>query len=290
MEQPLIVGVDGSEPSLQALDWAADEAVRREATLRVVYGAGWGWYERHELSAVTSRSDERVFADHIVAQAVERANRRGPAVKAIGEVVPEDPAAALIRETRTACAVVVGSRGRGRLAGMLLGSVGLSVAAHAESPVIVVRGGTKNRSGGFGQVTVGVGEVQETSSAVAFARAAAEQRGAALRAVRAWRCLAHEVPDYPRASGWTDGHQRRAEAELDEALREPTVSTPGTPGVRREVVEGHARVVLLNAAVASDLLVVGARRRKGHVGMQLGPVNHALLHHADCPVAIVPRE
>ncbi|MFE0130693.1 universal stress protein, partial [Streptomyces sp. NPDC059037] len=42
-------------------------------------------------------------------------------------------------------------------------------------------------------------------------------------------------------------------------------------------------------ARTADLLVVGARRRKGHVGMQLGPVNHAVLHHAACPVAVVPH-
>lgn len=289
MEYPLIVGVDGSDPSLQALDWAVEEAVRRGVGLRVVHASSWEWYEGHEPSFGVNRDSVRQSADRVTARAVERALRRTVAVEVAGVVRTEDPAAALIGASRTACAVVVGSRGRGGLSGLLLGSVSLSVAAHAESPVIVVRGGDRNRAGGFGQVTVGVGEPHEAASAVAHAFAAAERRGAAVRAVHAWRCPAHEAPDPPRAAGLPDEHQQRAEADLTKALRDP-VRAHRTLTVHREVVEGRARTALLDASAASDLLVVGARRRKGHVGMQLGPVNHALLHHAACPVAVVPHE
>ncbi|MFE4867514.1 universal stress protein [Streptomyces sp. NPDC056682] len=55
------------------------------------------------------------------------------------------------------------------------------------------------------------------------------------------------------------------------------------------MVEGAARQALLNAASGADLLVVGARRRDGHVGLQLGLVNHAVLHHAPCPIVVVPQ-
>jgi nucleotide-binding universal stress UspA family protein len=60
--------------------------------------------------------------------------------------------------------------------------------------------------------------------------------------------------------------------------------------VRKATVEGPARRVLLQRSGAADMIVVGARRRHGHFGLQLGPVGHTLLHHADCPVAIVPRQ
>ncbi|GHC89775.1 universal stress protein [Streptomyces flavofungini] len=290
VEQALIVGADGSEESLEAVDWAVGEAGRRGVPLRIVYASAWQRYEGHKPSFGVHRSPAHVFADHIVAQAVERAHRRAPAVKVSSDVVAEDPVTVLVRESATGSTVVVGSRGRGGLASLLLGSVSLSVAAHAPSPVIVVRGGEENRDGGFREVVVGIDEARAAGAAVAFAVRAAEARGAVLRAVHAWRCPAHEVPDVPRAGDAKDSHQMRAEAELDEALRAAVrdgTAAVSAPSVHKHAVEGHARAALLAASATADLLVVGARRRKGHVGMQLGAVNHAVLHHAACPVAVV---
>ncbi|MEV0254218.1 universal stress protein [Streptomyces sp. NPDC050732] len=289
MELPLIVGVDGSPAALRALDWAVDEAVRRETPLRVVHASSWEWYEGHEPSFGVGGDAVQASADHVVERAVEHVRRRTAAVEVSGTVLSEDPAAALIRASGEASAVVVGSRGRGRLAGLLLGSVSLAVAARATAPVVVVRDteGEPDPDAGA-RITVGVGEPGDSAAAVAFACDAAERRGATLRAVHAWRCPAHEAPARPRPSERTDPHQRRAEEELDEALRAP-LRAHRTLTVRRDVPEGHARTALLDAARASDLLVVGAHRRKGQLGMQLGPVSHAVLHHAACPVAVVPH-
>ncbi|NDZ85866.1 universal stress protein [Streptomyces sp. SID10115] len=294
MEQhPLVVGVDGSHDSLQAVDWALDEAVRRGGGLRIVHASSWEWYEGHEPSMGISGDSVQAYAERTVAQAVEYASRRTVATKVTdvevtGQVLPEDPAAALIRESHRASAVVVGTRGRGGLAGLLLGSVSLAVAAHAAAPVVVVRGSEESRGSRFGRVVVGVDLAERSAAALDFAFRAAELRGAALRAVHAWRCPAHEVPDHPRGDDVVEGHTRRAEQQLAEALREPVRVRPALH-VHRDVVEGHARTALLAAASDADLLVVGARRRKGHVGMQLGPVNHAVLHHCASPVAIVPH-
>ncbi|GGO41786.1 universal stress protein [Streptomyces lasiicapitis] len=288
MEQDLIVGVDGSEESLAAVDWAVGEAARRGVPLRIVHASAWQRYEGHKPSFGVHRSPAHVYADHVIGQAVERARRRAPTVTVTSDVVAEDPATLLIRESGRGTTVVVGSRGKGELTSLLLGSVSLSVAAHAPSPVIVVRGGEKNRDSGFREVVVGVGEAGESEPAVAFALRAAEARGVVLRAVHSWRCPAHAVPDEPRAGEPTDFHQIRAEGQLDEALRD-TVRGDTTVRVRKHVVEGHARTALLAASASADLLVVGARRPKGHLGMQLGPVNHTVLHHAACPVAVVPH-
>nr|WP_308801069.1 universal stress protein [Streptomyces polyasparticus] len=289
MERVLVVGVDGSEHSLQALDWAAEEAVRRGTELRIVHGSSWEWYEGHEPSFGISRGSVRAYADRIVAQAAERARRRTVSAKVTTQVLPEDPAAALIRMSREAGAVVVGSRGHGELAGLLLGSVGLTVSAHAESPVIVVRGGEKNRTGGFRTVAVGIDEAEGAAPVLEFAFAAAAQRGAAVRAVHAWRCPAHDVADYPRSADVVEPHRQSAEALLDKTL-EQHMQEHRAFTVHREAIEGKPRAVLLDAARTADLLVVGARRRSGHVGMQLGPVNHAVLHHSACPVALVPHD
>ncbi|MGW6268423.1 MULTISPECIES: universal stress protein [unclassified Streptomyces] len=286
MDKPLIVGVDGSDPSLQALDWAVDEAAAHGVPLRVVHASRWEWYEGHEPSFGINRSSVQVLSDHIVASAVERARRRGAAVKVTGEVLPEDPSLALVRLAPDAGALVVGSRGRGELAELLLGSVGLSVSAHATSPVIVVRGREESLAGSFRTVVVGIDDPEEGSPAVEFAFREARTRGASVAVVHAWRCPALEVPDFPTMV--RDEHQKRASAQVEAAVRDAAAAHPDIE-VRRQSAEGHARTVLLDASRTADLVVVGARRRKAHVGMQLGPVNHALLHHSLCPVAVIPH-
>lgn len=268
MDKPLIVGVDGSAPSVRALDWAVDEAAARGVPLRVVHAS------------------VAALPDDFVASAVERAVRRDPSVKVTSEVLHDDPALALVRLGSEAGAVVVGSRGHGELAEMLLGSVSLSVAAHAESPVIVVRGYEEAIARDHRSVVVGVDDPREAAPAVDFAFREAHLLGASVTVVHAWRCPAREVPDFPTTL--PDEHQQRAEARLDECARDATTAHPDIP-VHRRTVEGHARTALLAASRTADLLVVGARRRNGHVGMRLGPVDHAVLHHAACPVAIVPH-
>ncbi|MFI6489519.1 universal stress protein [Streptomyces sp. NPDC050564] len=73
----------------------------------------------------------------------------------------------------------------------------------------------------------------------------------------------------------------------------PALSTTAAehPAVelRRRAAEGTARRVLPDASSGADLLVVGARRREGHIGRQLGRVAHPVLHHSACPVAVVPE-
>ncbi|MFI8873048.1 universal stress protein [Streptomyces sp. NPDC055243] len=286
MDKPLIVGVDGSDPSLRALDWAVDEAATRGVPLHVVHASRWEWYEGHEPSFDINRTSVQALSDHIAASAVERALRRTTTVKVTSEVLPEDPAVALSLISPEAGALVVGSRGRGELAELLLGSISLSVAAHAASPVFVVRGGEKNLRGGFRTVAVGVDDAQEADSAVEFALREAAARNATVDVVHAWRCPAREAPDFPSTA--YDDHQRRATELVEDLVRDAMASHPEVT-VRREIVEGHARTALLAASRTADLLVVGARRRKGHIGMQLGPVNHAVLHHSSCPVAVVPH-
>ncbi|MFI0980942.1 universal stress protein [Streptomyces sp. NPDC021093] len=293
MHRPLIVGVDGSEPSLAALDWAADEAAARGAPLLVVHASRWDEYAALEPAFGLGRPSVQVYADDIAATAVERAARRRPGVRVTSTVVGEDPAFALVRLAEDADAVVVGSRGHGELAELLLGSVSLTVAARATSPVIVVRGGREHAAAeqeAVRTVAVGVDVPEDAAPAVEFAFRESLLRGAPVVVVHAWRCPAHEVPDHPRTH--PDDHRLRAERQVEEALKGAVRAHPefADVTVRREVVEGPARSALLDASRTAGLLVVGARRRKGHLGMQLGPVDHGVLHHAACPVAVVPHD
>ncbi|MGW2615693.1 universal stress protein [Streptomyces sp. NPDC001500] len=288
MDLPIVVGVDGSEPSLRAVDWAADEAALRGTPLRLVYASLWERYEGESLAEDVGKPSEQVRAEDIVRVAAERARRRQADVEISTDVLSEEPGYALVREGRGACVLVLGTRGRAGLAEVLLGSVSLTVAAHADCPVIVVRPGADNRvrAGAAGRVVVGVGEHGADSAALRFAVQEAGLRHASLDAVRAWRCPAHETTDHPLLAGEPARlHERRAVEVLDAALKE----TPPDVDLHRRTVEGPARRVLLNASHEADLLVVGARRHHGHLGLQLGRVAHAVLHHGACAVAVVPE-
>ncbi|MER6443425.1 universal stress protein [Streptomyces sp. NPDC001185] len=291
VELPLVVGVDGSESSLRAVDWATDEAALRGKPLRLVYASLWERYEGAALAKGLGRSSEQVMADNIVEAAARRSQRRAPDVKVSTDVLPDDAVSVLLNEAHTAFALIVGSRGRSGLAELLLGSVSFAVAGRAACPVIVLRGNHDNRAraGRHRRVLLGVGEETHDAAATRFAFQEAEARDAELDAVRAWRWPARESTDHPLLAGEPARlHEERAADILESALSTAAAEHPNV-ALRRSTVEGTARRVLLDASADADLLVVGASRRHGHTGLQLGRVAHAVLHHSVCPVAVVPQ-
>ncbi|WP_031507082.1 universal stress protein [Streptomyces megasporus] len=276
MELPLLVGADGSESSLDAVDWAADAAVRHGVPLRLLHSsAEW--------------TEEEPRPEDLTAAAAERARRRAPGVRPTTDILTEDPADALVRAGRNAFALVVGSRGRGRIAGLLLGSVGLSVAGRADCPVIVVRGGEAARRGKRGRIVLAVGDGPEDAPTTRFAFREAAARDCELHAVRAWRRPATQARKHPLIQGNPSAlREREALEHVDGALRAVARDHSGVD-LRMRAVEGPTRAVLLEESEGADLLVVGAHRRREHLGLQLGMVDHTVLHHADCPVALVPE-
>ncbi|MET9390956.1 universal stress protein [Streptomyces sp. NPDC006624] len=285
---PLVVGVDGFEPSLRAVDWAADEAALREVPLRVVYACTWKRYESAALAGDIGRPTALPPAQDVVRAAAERARDRHPGLRVTADLVFGDPEHALVREGRHASALVTGTRGRGGVAELLRGSVSRSVAAHADCPVIVLRGSHDNQATPpvRGRVVVGVGGEPKGSAVVRFAVEEARRRGVPLEAVRAWQCPARESTDLATAAGEPARlHEERAAGELDTAL----LDVPADVTVRRRTVEGDIRRVLMDASHEGDLLVVGTRQSEGRFGPRLGRVAHAALHHSACPVAVVPH-
>ncbi|WP_306185377.1 universal stress protein [Streptomyces sp. MK5] len=289
MELPLVVGVDGSGPSLTAVDWAVDEAARHRLPLRLVHASLWERYEGAVPSGSLDRPSEQVMAEYVVGSAMERAQRRNPDVKVSTDIVPDDAVSALLGAGETASAVIAGSRGRGELKGLLLGSVGLAVAGRAHCPVVVVRGDTAGLAGTHERILLGAGESEAGTEALRFAFREAEARGCVLDVVRAWRRPAHGTDGSPPpAEDTAPGHEERAAAMLEELLSEAMAAHPAVR-VRRATVEGPAHKVLVDRSAAADLAIVGARHRVGYFGLQLGRTAHALLHHAQCPVAVVPH-
>ncbi|WP_431775559.1 universal stress protein [Streptomyces cucumeris] len=289
MSFPLVVGVDGSDASLQALDWAVDEAARHGLPLRLIYASRWEQYEGLLPAFDAGRSSGAIVAQNIATTCAERAAARNPDVKVSAEVLAEDTVTALLAESREAFAVVTGSRGRGELADALLGSVSLAVAGRAASPVIVVRGAHGNLSGEFGRVVLAVGDVTEGAEAIGFAFREARARDAALHAVRTW-CRPAQAHGGPLRSHEAKSllYEEQAATVLGEVLDGAESRYPGTV-CHREVIEGPAHRVLVKLSERADLLVLGALRRCDRSGIQLGRVSHTVLHRAACPVAIVPQ-
>ncbi|MFD8804685.1 universal stress protein [Streptomyces sp. NPDC059597] len=280
MTLPLVVGVDGLDSSLRAVDWAVDEAARHGLPLKLLYGSLWERYEGGMPSPSGDRHSEQVPAEHVVGSAAERAEHRDPDVKVTTEILPQEGADALVRAAGYAFAVVTGARGRSPFTAMLLGSVGLAVAARASCPVIVVRGDRAGLAGEHERILFGLGEDGTATRALEFAYREADTRGCGLDVVRTWRRPVHD------RSG--AGYEERAAGLLAASVEAPSAEFPRVR-TYPAVVEGPAAKVLVDRSAAADLVIVGARHRTERFGLQLGRVGHALLHHAECPVAVVPE-
>jgi nucleotide-binding universal stress UspA family protein len=143
MMDTIVVGVDGSECARDALARAASEAVLRGARLRVV--CAWEVPPAVYAGGFAPPIDEATFegfrenAEDVVREAVAEVGRVQPSVPCEGDVVEGHPAEVLLQEARDASLIVVGNRGRGGFASLLLGSVSQQVVHHAPCPVLVVR-------------------------------------------------------------------------------------------------------------------------------------------------------
>jgi nucleotide-binding universal stress UspA family protein len=193
-------------------------------------------------------------------------------------------AAVLVAQSRGAAMVVVGDRGLGGFSGLLIGSVAVQLAAHADCPVLVARG----QSHLAGPVVLGVDGSPEASAAVAHAFDEAWLREAPLVALHAWldpvaRAAGDMLPLVYDVDQIRD-EEARLLAEAVAGCREeyPDVA------VQEELVRAPTRAALIDRSVEARMLVVGTRGRGGIRGLLLGSVSQAMLHHAACPVLVVP--
>jgi nucleotide-binding universal stress UspA family protein len=281
MDELILVGVDGSEPSDTALRWACGEATRREARLLLVHAVPWPPVDL----PTDPRDTEGKRAERLLAGIEQQARRLAPGVEVRSELATVAPAAALIDRAAHADLVVVGNRGHGGFVGLLLGSVALQVAGHAPCPVALVKAASLGRENG--PVVVGVGDGHaEAHLAKAFAEAA--WRGTRLQIVSAWSPTPTLAPDVPGIMPEAlDPAAVMAEREqyLARLLAPWRARHPGVP-VDVAIVGEVARQALIEASSKAGLLVVGRHDEGGRHVLALGPVASAVAHHADCPVLL----
>ena len=279
--RPVVVGVDGSVSSEQAVRWAAREARRRKVPLRVVQAVdptapphryavpGYG-PDVHEIRTRAARAH--------LQDAARAAAEEASGVTVEQEILEGFPIARLLDESRTAQLVVIGDRGLGGVAGLLLGSVGVALAARGRCPVAVVRGLS---SAVEGPVVVGVDGSPVSEAALAYAFAAADARSAELVVVYAWRDLLLD-----HAIQLDETIEQQGRAELAERLAGWGGKYPDVR-VRRVVVRDAPARAIVEQSVAAQLVVVGSHGRGSLGGLLLGSVSNAVLHRAECPVVVV---
>lgn len=262
--RPVVAGVDASTASVTAIRWAAQEALRRDTTLRLLHACIL------EGTAPPQPDDAEPALEHVgrwLRRGTEIAREAAPGVRVESRLEIGLAVDLLLAESAGAAVVVLGSHGLGGLRGALVGSVALRVAAGASCPVVVVRG----HANPAGPVVAGLDATASSEHALRFALDEASVRHAPVLVV-------HAYPD-----GAEPTEQRGLEARVATWARKFPELTISARAVR-DRSPSHA---LLLAAPAAQLLVVGTRGRGPVAGGLLGSTGNALLSHAACPVAVV---
>jgi len=290
---PVIAAVDGSDDSLRALDWAADDARRRGAALRVVHVRQYAaWTPPGVLVAGLPEADDDPVLDEVRGHLDDRAD-----LPSTEYVALEGVSAAVLPELGTSAQLLVlGSRGRGGFASLLLGSNGMAAAREADCPVVVVpRPGREVHDELPTQpgprVVVGLQVDSPDEATLSFAFAEAALRGARLQVIAAYA--------WPVQTWATAGELVPPAMDQDVIENETRTLAEGFlaphraqhPDVRADALAapGDAAGHLVAASKDADLVVVGRHRRRLLApARMLGSVTQAVLLHAASPVAVVP--
>lgn len=285
----VVVGVDGTEGSIEALRWAAHEAARRQYHLHVMTCAelpvaveagmvGAGGY--------TGRTMESLVADQeeVNQRAVALVRTFGLGLVVGGETVLGSPGYAILSAAKPGDIIVVGATSHpGRLTD-LLGSVATVVAHRAKGSAVIVVHGSARRDTSMRRIVVGVDDSPGSDAALAWAAEEATLAGAELLLVHAW--------SYPYSSSRAGAREARDEMRLD-AMR---ALEAGASRVREShadlacqsiVSEDSPAKAIIDAGATADLIVVGSRGRGGFTSMLLGSVSRTVLQHATTPVAVI---
>ncbi|WP_227981644.1 universal stress protein [Nocardia spumae] len=284
---PIVVAVDGSPTSLQAVAWAARDAALSGHPLRIVHSiavpAGFG----PGLAAGTAQPDWlRTDGEQILSEAAASARElAGPDVVIDAELSLELVIGDLLVRSEHAYRMVAGSRGRGALRRGLLGSVSSALVHHARCPVVVVKDDSATDAAAARRpVLVGVDGTDNSDPATGLAFEEAQRRGVALVALHSWSdTTGLDISMF----GW-DTIVNAEHAMLAQRLAPWRDRYPEVP-VTLEVARDDPGKSLLKQSDSAQLAVVGSRGRGGFAGMLLGSTSAGLVHSAECPIMVVRR-
>lgn len=300
MTRTVTVGLDGSRESRAAAEWAAREAQLLGLPLKLVQV--WEPVPAPMAQApLLGAETQQHWVERVPREAAEGIRLRHPGLDVSTELLSGRPAEILTDSARNAELLVLGSRGLSGIGGFVIGSVGLSVVAHAERPVVLVRAdqqaadehetdpvGIPSAATPFRPVVLGLDIGSPDEELIAFAFTAAARRGTPLRVVHGWN-----PPPYYAYGLSVDLELHEALARREAAALTETMAPWRDKFPDVDVIEassyGTPANHLVDASHEASLVVVGRRIRRSPFGTHIGTVTHAVLHHSTAPVAVVPH-
>ncbi|GAA1452562.1 universal stress protein [Nocardiopsis tropica] len=293
----VVVGIDGSDGSRAALEWAAAEAARRDAPLRIVHALGMPLIVSAHGGAARFEPTPEIHgqATGVLGEAEAHVRELRPTVVTEAVTAMEEAPSAVIRQSHPHDLIVVGTRGMGTFKSMFVGSVSVRVAAHAPCPVAVVpsREG-KPATTSMDRIVVGVDGSETARRALGLAYDLAAESGAELVVVHSWEVPYPYDPVAMTAAGYLpqeDLFERQSEELVAGLLAEVVDERREDLDVEVSVVRTQNSPVsaILEAAEGADAVVVGSRGRGTVRGLLLGSVSQGVLHRSRIPVIVLPR-
>jgi nucleotide-binding universal stress UspA family protein len=288
----IVVGVDGSPPSGNALEWAVGRAGLGGEQLELVNAYSLtpelNFYGYHSLPVASQPVDWFIeFSEHVLEAAAARVRELAPELTCTVTSKMGHPAAVLAAASEAADAVVVGRRGLGSVASVLLGSVSNRLTVQAKCPLVVVGEGEVPTTG---PIVVGVDGSEFGTNALRYAIAEAAVRETSVRAVAAYDLSLHAVPlaDPVVVARMRADLEAVAADTITRVLDEAQETTnPASVSVDHVVVEGRAAEAILGQADDAQLIAVGTHGNCLVRRILLGSVSRQVLNDAERPVAVI---
>jgi nucleotide-binding universal stress UspA family protein len=284
-KQTVIVGVDGTKDGDRAVRYGTALATRAGLDLRLVHVA-------HEISFYAPMmpylSDDTVteIGESVLQKAVKLAEEAGFDAGRIGTLLAEGPRTpALLGHAEDAEFIVLGTR-TSAVQHLLTGATSLSVVAHSSVPVHCVPPGWSDDRDESGRLVVGVDGSEADHDILQEAFVEASMRGAALEILHAWRPVSpYDVTITGRVL--RDDWDKTAREALTRRI-EQVAATHADVGWTLRLEFERVPVALHEAAANADLLIIGRHGRSARFGLPVGSNARTLVHHATCPVVVVP--
>ncbi|WP_162801935.1 universal stress protein [Ornithinimicrobium murale] len=288
---PVVVGFDGSDRATKAVEFATHIAEHQKEPLVVLHAADRIRFVQDAGVGLWTPKEAHEAALRIAERGAQVARDLAPDLDVSTKSSLSSPAAAMEEISLTARMIVVGNSGRGRVAGILLGSTAYHVASLARCPVTIVPEGDLPVPGPEHKVSVATDGSPSAARAVRRAIDVAQRYDAPLEVITAWERPYQDnrgMPPQGYASMAQAVQVRTAGAETvaEEARAEILAEDPDLT-VTTVVVEGRPEQAIARAAADSSALIVGARGRSELTSLLLGSTSRGVLHHAKCPVQII---